>query len=97
MFLQNATPSKRALARQAADSPPLTLKKRKQVLMDDYVSSVCYLCAHSDDMFPFVQVHVWIKDLVEEKKEKGKGKIKASNRSYFIFFLNFSFPSQIPS
>ncbi|GFZ14038.1 chromatin remodeling factor17 [Actinidia rufa] len=40
---KNATPSKRALARQAADSPPLTLKKRKQVLMDDYVSSVC-LC-----------------------------------------------------
>ncbi|XP_057476570.1 ISWI chromatin-remodeling complex ATPase CHR11 isoform X2 [Actinidia eriantha] len=36
---KNATPSKRALARQAADSPPLTLKKRKQVLMDDYVSS----------------------------------------------------------
>ncbi|GFY85241.1 chromatin remodeling factor17 [Actinidia rufa] len=36
---KNATPSKRALARQAADSPPSTLKKRKQLLMDDYVSS----------------------------------------------------------
>ncbi|KAL7178088.1 hypothetical protein ACSBR2_031275 [Camellia fascicularis] len=34
------TPSKRALARQAAESPPpSTLKKRKQLLMDDYVSS----------------------------------------------------------
>ncbi|KAA8527483.1 hypothetical protein F0562_034802 [Nyssa sinensis] len=36
---KNMTPSKRALARQAAESPPLTLKKRKQLLMDDYVSS----------------------------------------------------------
>ncbi|KAL0388745.1 UNVERIFIED_CONTAM: ISWI chromatin-remodeling complex ATPase CHR17 [Sesamum radiatum] len=37
---QNMTPSKRAAARQAAESPPSTLKKRKQSLMDDYVSSV---------------------------------------------------------
>ncbi|KAL0414686.1 UNVERIFIED_CONTAM: putative chromatin-remodeling complex ATPase chain [Sesamum radiatum] len=36
---QNMTPSKRAAARQAAESPPSTLKKRKQSLMDDYVSS----------------------------------------------------------
>ncbi|KAA8548508.1 hypothetical protein F0562_000225 [Nyssa sinensis] len=35
---KNMTPSKRALARQAAESPP-TIKKRKQLLMDDYVSS----------------------------------------------------------
>ncbi|KAK3009441.1 hypothetical protein RJ639_013190, partial [Escallonia herrerae] len=38
---QNMTPSKRALARQAAESPPPTQKKRKQSLMDDYVGSVC--------------------------------------------------------
>uniref|UniRef100_A0A5B6YW13 Putative chromatin-remodeling complex ATPase chain isoform X1 n=1 Tax=Davidia involucrata TaxID=16924 RepID=A0A5B6YW13_DAVIN len=37
---KNMTPSsKRALARQAAESPPLTLKKRKQLSMDDFVSS----------------------------------------------------------
>ncbi|CAL5337829.1 unnamed protein product [Camellia sinensis] len=36
---KNMTPSKRALARQAAESPPPTVKKRKQLLMDDYVSS----------------------------------------------------------
>ncbi|CAI9776861.1 unnamed protein product [Fraxinus pennsylvanica] len=36
---KNMTPSKRAVARQAADSPPPTLKKRKQSSMDDYVSS----------------------------------------------------------
>ncbi|XP_059632685.1 ISWI chromatin-remodeling complex ATPase CHR11 [Cornus florida] len=35
---KNMTPSKRALARQAAESPPSTLKKRKQSTMDDYVS-----------------------------------------------------------
>ncbi|KAK3038999.1 hypothetical protein RJ639_027484 [Escallonia herrerae] len=35
----NMTPSKRALARQAAESPPPTQKKRKQSLMDDYVAS----------------------------------------------------------
>ncbi|THG23972.1 hypothetical protein TEA_017009 [Camellia sinensis var. sinensis] len=33
---KNMTPSKRALARQAAESPPPTVKKRKQLLMDDY-------------------------------------------------------------
>ncbi|KAL6548477.1 hypothetical protein OROGR_008898 [Orobanche gracilis] len=33
------TPSKRAAARQGAESPPSTQKKRKQLLMDDYVSS----------------------------------------------------------
>lgn len=37
---QNTTPSKRATARQAAESPPPSTKKRKQSLMDDYVSSV---------------------------------------------------------
>ncbi|XP_047950940.1 ISWI chromatin-remodeling complex ATPase CHR11 isoform X1 [Salvia hispanica] len=36
---QNAIPSKRAAARQAAESPPSTMKKRKQSSMDDYVSS----------------------------------------------------------
>ncbi|KAL0348716.1 UNVERIFIED_CONTAM: putative chromatin-remodeling complex ATPase chain [Sesamum angustifolium] len=36
---KNMTPSKRAAARQAAESPPSNLKKRKQSLMDDYVSS----------------------------------------------------------
>ncbi|KAI8566099.1 hypothetical protein RHMOL_Rhmol02G0013200 [Rhododendron molle] len=36
---KNTTPSKRALARQATESPP-TIKKRKQLLMDDYVNSV---------------------------------------------------------
>ncbi|KAG8370033.1 hypothetical protein BUALT_Bualt14G0075600 [Buddleja alternifolia] len=36
---KNMTPSKRAAARQAAESPPSNLKKRKQLLMDDYVSS----------------------------------------------------------
>ncbi|CAA0839939.1 Putative chromatin-remodeling complex ATPase chain [Striga hermonthica] len=36
---KNATPSKRAAVRQAAESPPSTQKKRKQLLMDDYVSS----------------------------------------------------------
>ncbi|XP_042050501.1 ISWI chromatin-remodeling complex ATPase CHR11 isoform X2 [Salvia splendens] len=36
---KNATPSKRAAARQAAESPPSTMKKRKQSSMDDYVSS----------------------------------------------------------
>ncbi|KAK6803580.1 hypothetical protein RDI58_001364 [Solanum bulbocastanum] len=35
---KNATPSKRAVARQAAKSPP-TSKKRKQSSMDDFVSS----------------------------------------------------------
>ncbi|KAL3508055.1 hypothetical protein ACH5RR_033437 [Cinchona calisaya] len=35
---QNNTPSKRAMARQATESPP-HLKKRKQLLMDDYVGS----------------------------------------------------------
>lgn len=35
---QNMTPSKRAMARQATESPPIS-KKRKQLLMDDYVSS----------------------------------------------------------
>ncbi|KAK2992029.1 hypothetical protein RJ640_014890 [Escallonia rubra] len=35
----NMTPSKRALARQAAESPPPTQKKRKQSLMDDFVGS----------------------------------------------------------
>ncbi|KAG5559938.1 hypothetical protein RHGRI_003285 [Rhododendron griersonianum] len=35
---KNTTPSKRALARQATESPP-TIKKRKQLLMDDYVNS----------------------------------------------------------
>ncbi|CAA3020988.1 ISWI chromatin-remodeling complex ATPase CHR11-like isoform X5 [Olea europaea var. sylvestris] len=33
---KNMTPSKRAVARQAAESPPTTLKKRKQSSMDDY-------------------------------------------------------------
>lgn len=36
---KNMTPSKRAVARQAAESPPSNTKKRKQSLMDDYVSS----------------------------------------------------------
>ncbi|XP_047950941.1 ISWI chromatin-remodeling complex ATPase CHR11 isoform X2 [Salvia hispanica] len=36
---KNAIPSKRAAARQAAESPPSTMKKRKQSSMDDYVSS----------------------------------------------------------
>ncbi|CAI9765888.1 unnamed protein product [Fraxinus pennsylvanica] len=35
---KNTTPSKREMARQAAESPP-TQKKRKQLLMDDYVNS----------------------------------------------------------
>ncbi|XP_022842473.1 ISWI chromatin-remodeling complex ATPase CHR11 [Olea europaea var. sylvestris] len=35
---KNATPSKRDIARQAAESPPMQ-KKRKQLLMDDYVNS----------------------------------------------------------
>lgn len=39
--LQNMTPSKRSMGRQAAESPPSNTKKRKQLLMDDYVSSVC--------------------------------------------------------
>lgn len=34
------TPSKRAMARQATESPPSNTKKRKQSLMDDYVNSV---------------------------------------------------------
>ncbi|XP_059592779.1 ISWI chromatin-remodeling complex ATPase CHR11 isoform X3 [Vitis vinifera] len=36
---KNMTPSKRAMARQATESPT-SVKKRKQLLMDDYVSSV---------------------------------------------------------
>ncbi|KAL8515571.1 hypothetical protein ACS0TY_014310 [Phlomoides rotata] len=36
---KNSTPSKRAAARQAAESPPLSMKKRKQSSMDDYVNS----------------------------------------------------------
>ncbi|KAL0434539.1 UNVERIFIED_CONTAM: ISWI chromatin-remodeling complex ATPase CHR11 [Sesamum latifolium] len=43
---KNMTPSKRAAARHAAESPPNTLKKRKQLSMDVYVSSVCS-CAKS--------------------------------------------------
>lgn len=35
---KNMTPSKRAMARQATESPPNS-KKRKQLLMDDYVGS----------------------------------------------------------
>ncbi|KAK6130303.1 hypothetical protein DH2020_035948 [Rehmannia glutinosa] len=37
---KNMTPSKRAAARQAAESPPSTMKKRRQLSMDDYVTSV---------------------------------------------------------
>ncbi|XAR54524.1 Calcium/calmodulin-dependent protein kinase [Bertholletia excelsa] len=36
---KNMMPSKRALAKQAAEAPPSTLKKRKQSLMDDNTSS----------------------------------------------------------
>ncbi|XP_062108575.1 ISWI chromatin-remodeling complex ATPase CHR11 [Humulus lupulus] len=36
---KNMTPSKRALSRQATESSPSSLKKRKQLTMDDYVSS----------------------------------------------------------
>ncbi|KAK6117313.1 hypothetical protein DH2020_048947 [Rehmannia glutinosa] len=36
---KNMTPSKRAAARQAAESPPSTMKKRRQLSMDDYVTS----------------------------------------------------------
>ncbi|GKD46422.1 ISWI chromatin-remodeling complex ATPase CHR11 isoform X1, partial [Tanacetum coccineum] len=36
---KNSTPSKRAVARQATESPPNNIKKRKQSLMDDYVNS----------------------------------------------------------
>lgn len=36
---KNLTPSKRAVARQATESPPNNIKKRKQSLMDDYVNS----------------------------------------------------------
>lgn len=36
---KNMTPSKRAMARQATESPPSTIKKRKQSSMDDYVNS----------------------------------------------------------
>ena len=43
------TPSKRALSRQATESPS-SLKKRKQLTMDDYVSSVC-ICSNSTDDF----------------------------------------------
>lgn len=39
-LFQSATPSKRALGRQANESPS-SLKKRKQLSMDDFVSSVC--------------------------------------------------------
>jgi hypothetical protein len=38
-MFQNLTPSKRALARQTES--PSSLKKRKQMTMDDYVSTVC--------------------------------------------------------
>lgn len=66
---QNMMPSKRSLARQAAEStPPPAMKKRKQLLMDDYVSSVwffffskykvsilvCYDCCFSDMEFWFL-------------------------------------------
>ncbi|KAL2534594.1 chromatin remodeling factor17 [Abeliophyllum distichum] len=37
-LIKNTTPAKRDIARQAAESPP-TQKKRKQLLMDDYVNS----------------------------------------------------------
>ncbi|XP_074346037.1 ISWI chromatin-remodeling complex ATPase CHR11-like isoform X1 [Apium graveolens] len=36
---KNATPSKRSLGRQSAESPPSGMKKRKQLSMDDYVTS----------------------------------------------------------
>ncbi|KAF4355223.1 hypothetical protein F8388_012998 [Cannabis sativa] len=36
---KNLTPSKRGLSRQATESSPSSLKKRKQLSMDDYVSS----------------------------------------------------------
>ncbi|KAF9619465.1 hypothetical protein IFM89_007040 [Coptis chinensis] len=36
---KSMTPSKRAIPRQTAESPPSTMKKRKQTLMDDYLSS----------------------------------------------------------
>lgn len=39
-LFQNATPSKRASGRQANESPSSLLKKRKQLSMDDFVSSV---------------------------------------------------------
>ncbi|KAL0393220.1 UNVERIFIED_CONTAM: ISWI chromatin-remodeling complex ATPase CHR11 [Sesamum radiatum] len=44
---KNMTPSKRAAARHAADSPPNTLKKRRQLSMDDYEW-------HRDDVQAFV-------------------------------------------
>lgn len=39
-LFQNATPSKQPSGRQANESPSSLLKKRKQLSMDDYVSSV---------------------------------------------------------
>ncbi|KAK6122620.1 hypothetical protein DH2020_043635 [Rehmannia glutinosa] len=40
---KNMSQSKRAAARHAADSPPSTLKKRKQLQIDDYAGS-CKIC-----------------------------------------------------
>lgn len=39
VLFQSMTPSKRAIARQATESPG-SMKKRKQLTMDDYIGSV---------------------------------------------------------
>ena len=47
---QNGTPSKRALGREAIESPTV-LKKRKQLSMDDFVTSVSKSCTIYTDLF----------------------------------------------
>lgn len=44
-IFQSMTPSKRALARQTES--PSSLKKRKQLTMDDYTSTVCILAKYA--------------------------------------------------
>ena len=56
-MFQNLTPSKRALARQTES--PSSLKKRKQLTMDDYVTSVCYcLCMITKYIMILLSIHV---------------------------------------
>lgn len=51
VMFQNMTPSKRGTGRQPTESPS-SMKKRKQLTMDDYVSTVCLFCliANCDDI-----------------------------------------------
>lgn len=53
ILFQNGTPSKRALGREAIESPTF-LKKRKQLSMDDFVTSVSKSVTIDTALFYFI-------------------------------------------